>query len=114
MRCSGGEWLLGTVSALAASKVAGMDLELEGKVAVVTGASNGIGLAVVKQLAAERANVVGGARTVDALEGIERVTPFPVNLAKEVATLVTLLASPRAGNVTGANWVIDGGLVKTT
>jgi NAD(P)-dependent dehydrogenase (short-subunit alcohol dehydrogenase family) len=34
--------------------------------------------------------------------------------ADEVATLVTLLASPRAGNVTGANWVIDGGLVKTT
>ena len=33
---------------------------------------------------------------------------------REVATIVTLLASPRTGNVTGANWVIDGGLVKTT
>jgi NAD(P)-dependent dehydrogenase (short-subunit alcohol dehydrogenase family) len=33
---------------------------------------------------------------------------------EEVAAIVALLASPRAGNVTGASWVIDGGLVKTT
>ena len=33
---------------------------------------------------------------------------------QEVATIVALLASPRTGNVTGSNWVIDGGLVKTT
>jgi uncharacterized membrane protein YiaA len=33
---------------------------------------------------------------------------------EEVATIVTLLASPRTANVTGSNWVIDGGLVKTT
>jgi NAD(P)-dependent dehydrogenase (short-subunit alcohol dehydrogenase family) len=32
---------------------------------------------------------------------------------EEVATLVALLASPRAANVTGANYVIDGGLIKT-
>jgi NAD(P)-dependent dehydrogenase (short-subunit alcohol dehydrogenase family) len=32
---------------------------------------------------------------------------------EEVATLVALLASPRAGNVTGSNYVIDGGLIKT-
>jgi NAD(P)-dependent dehydrogenase (short-subunit alcohol dehydrogenase family) len=32
----------------------------------------------------------------------------------EVATIVALLASPRLANVTRANWVIDGGLVKTT
>ena len=32
---------------------------------------------------------------------------------EEVATLVTLLASDRTANVTGANYVIDGGLVKT-
>jgi NAD(P)-dependent dehydrogenase (short-subunit alcohol dehydrogenase family) len=31
----------------------------------------------------------------------------------EVATLVTLLASPKTANVTGSNYVIDGGLVKT-
>ena len=33
---------------------------------------------------------------------------------EEVATLVVLLASPRTANVTGANYVIDGGLIKTT
>jgi NAD(P)-dependent dehydrogenase (short-subunit alcohol dehydrogenase family) len=32
----------------------------------------------------------------------------------EVGSIVALLASPRAGNVTGSNWVIDGGLTKTT
>ena len=31
----------------------------------------------------------------------------------EVATLVALLASPRTANVTGSNYVVDGGLVKT-
>jgi NAD(P)-dependent dehydrogenase (short-subunit alcohol dehydrogenase family) len=31
-----------------------------------------------------------------------------------VATLVAMLASPRTSNVTGANFVIDGGLIKTT
>jgi NAD(P)-dependent dehydrogenase (short-subunit alcohol dehydrogenase family) len=33
--------------------------------------------------------------------------------AEEVATLVALLASPRTANVTGSNYIIDGGLVKT-
>jgi NAD(P)-dependent dehydrogenase (short-subunit alcohol dehydrogenase family) len=33
---------------------------------------------------------------------------------QEVATIVALFASPLMCNVTGANWVIDGGLLKTT
>ena len=33
---------------------------------------------------------------------------------EEVATLVAMLASDRTANVTGANYVIDGGLIKTT
>jgi NAD(P)-dependent dehydrogenase (short-subunit alcohol dehydrogenase family) len=32
---------------------------------------------------------------------------------REVATLVTMLASPRTANVNGSNFVIDGGLIKT-
>ena len=39
-----------------------MDLQLAGKVALVTGASRGIGLAVTKALAGEGVRVVGGAR----------------------------------------------------
>jgi NAD(P)-dependent dehydrogenase (short-subunit alcohol dehydrogenase family) len=33
---------------------------------------------------------------------------------EEVATLITMLASDRIANVTGVNYVIDGGLIKTT
>ena len=33
---------------------------------------------------------------------------------EEVAALVTMLASDRIANVTGVNYVIDGGLIKTT
>jgi NAD(P)-dependent dehydrogenase (short-subunit alcohol dehydrogenase family) len=57
-----------------------MDLELTGKVAVVTGASKGIGLAVARELAAEGAHVVAGARTVAPLEGLDGITPFAVDL----------------------------------
>jgi NAD(P)-dependent dehydrogenase (short-subunit alcohol dehydrogenase family) len=57
-----------------------MDLELTDKVAVVTGASKGIGLAITQELAAEGALVVAGARTTDTLEGLERVTPVAVDL----------------------------------
>jgi NAD(P)-dependent dehydrogenase (short-subunit alcohol dehydrogenase family) len=39
-----------------------MQLELQGKIAVVTGASHGIGLAVTTALAAEGAHVVAGSR----------------------------------------------------
>ena len=33
--------------------------------------------------------------------------------AREVATLVTVLASRRTANVNGSNFIIDGGLIKT-
>jgi NAD(P)-dependent dehydrogenase (short-subunit alcohol dehydrogenase family) len=59
-----------------------MDLELKDKVAVVTGASKGIGLAVVRELAAEGALVVAGARTPGSLAEIDRVTPFAVDLSE--------------------------------
>ena len=58
-----------------------MDLHLADKVAVVTGASKGIGLAVTEALADEGVRVVAGARTTGALEGLAGVTPLAVDLA---------------------------------
>ncbi|MCW3047695.1 MAG: short-chain dehydrogenase/reductase [Solirubrobacterales bacterium] len=58
-----------------------MDLGLAGKVAVVTGASKGIGFAVTEALADEGAHVVAGALTTGTLEHHERVTAVPVDLA---------------------------------
>jgi NAD(P)-dependent dehydrogenase (short-subunit alcohol dehydrogenase family) len=62
-----------------------MDLHLTDRVAVVTGASSGIGLAVTRALVAEGARVVTGSRTVSpelaALADTGRVTPVTVDLA---------------------------------
>ncbi len=60
-----------------------MDLKLSDKVAVVTGASKGIGLAVTRALVEEGARVVAGARTTDGLKGIDRVTAVAVDLASK-------------------------------
>jgi len=60
-----------------------MDLNLENKVAVVTGASKGIGLAIVQALVEEGARVVAGARTTESLAGLDRVTAVAVDLASK-------------------------------
>jgi len=61
-----------------------MDLDLSGQVAVVTGASKGIGLAVTKALVAEGVRVVAGARNVGgelgALAQRAAVRPVAVDL----------------------------------
>ncbi|MER5602153.1 SDR family NAD(P)-dependent oxidoreductase, partial [Streptomyces sp. NPDC002265] len=62
-----------------------MELHLKGKVAVVTGASKGIGLAVVEGLVREGAKVVAGSRTstpeLDALAAAHDVTVVSVDLS---------------------------------
>jgi NAD(P)-dependent dehydrogenase (short-subunit alcohol dehydrogenase family) len=58
-----------------------MDLELENKVAVVTGAGRGIGRAAVEVLVEEGALVVAGSRSTDGLVGLAGVSAVAVDLA---------------------------------
>jgi NAD(P)-dependent dehydrogenase (short-subunit alcohol dehydrogenase family) len=58
-----------------------MDLELRGKVAVVTGGSKGIGLAIAEGLLAEGVRVVVGARTVDGMPAHDGLEGIALDLA---------------------------------
>jgi NAD(P)-dependent dehydrogenase (short-subunit alcohol dehydrogenase family) len=60
-----------------------MDLHLTDKVAVVTGANKGIGLAITQALVAEGARVVAGSLSTENLDGLDRVTAVAVNLLAE-------------------------------
>jgi NAD(P)-dependent dehydrogenase (short-subunit alcohol dehydrogenase family) len=62
-----------------------VDLMLADKVAVVTGASKGIGLAVTKALVQEGARVVAGARTTEGLSGVPGVTAVALDLTDPAA-----------------------------
>jgi NAD(P)-dependent dehydrogenase (short-subunit alcohol dehydrogenase family) len=62
-----------------------VDLMLRDKVAIVTGASKGIGMAVTESLADEGALVVAAARRVSSLQGLENVTPVAVDFADATA-----------------------------
>jgi NAD(P)-dependent dehydrogenase (short-subunit alcohol dehydrogenase family) len=71
-----------------------MDLQLEGKTAIVTGASRGIGLAVARALVHEGVRVVGAARTI---------TP-------ELGQVAVAAVSADLSTVDGATTVIDTAL----
>jgi NAD(P)-dependent dehydrogenase (short-subunit alcohol dehydrogenase family) len=58
-----------------------MDLDLQGKVAVVTGAGKGIGLAATRALAGEGAQVAAGSLSTSTLDGLKGVTPVAVDLS---------------------------------
>lgn len=58
-----------------------MDLELTDKVAVVTGAGAGIGLAITQELAREGARVVAGSRSTETLDGLDGVTAVAIDLS---------------------------------
>jgi NAD(P)-dependent dehydrogenase (short-subunit alcohol dehydrogenase family) len=77
-----------------------MDLHLSGKVAVVTGANKGIGLAITQALVAEGAHVVAGSRSTENLAGLDRVTPVELDLsADDAPTLLVRTAIDEHGRL---------------
>jgi NAD(P)-dependent dehydrogenase (short-subunit alcohol dehydrogenase family) len=80
-----------------------MDLGLNDKVAVVTGASKGIGLAIVTALVAEGAKVVAGSRSsspeLDALVAAGNVRFVPVDLSDPAAPAALVAQSSHFGGL---------------
>ena len=82
----------------------GMDLELKGKRAIVTGGSRGIGKAVARALADEGCDVVVAARTLDALEDCavelastgRRIVPIVVDTASQDSVELMVMAAAEA------------------
>ena len=98
-----------------------MDLHMTDRVAVVTGAGKGIGLAVTQALADEGAWVVAGSRHVDGLEALDRVTGVALDLAEPgaPADLVARAIAEHGridvlvNNVGGVRLRLDGFLATT-
>ena len=68
----------------------------------------------VAQTVAAKAGVDADTARQQIVAGMGGFATGRFSTPEEVATLVVLLASERTSNVTGANYVIDGGLIKTT
>ncbi|AIA00745.1 SDR family NAD(P)-dependent oxidoreductase [Streptomyces noursei] len=99
-----------------------MDLQLNGKTALVTGASRGIGLAVVHALAAEGVRVVAAARTPTPELAAAGAMPVAADLSDPAtaARLVTEAVAELGGldilvnNVGGGDGGLNGGFLDLT
>lgn len=80
-----------------------MELELEGRTAVVTGASKGIGLAITRALVAEGVIVIAGARgrsdALDELASNGRARPVMVDLSTASGPLALVDAGTANGGI---------------
>jgi NAD(P)-dependent dehydrogenase (short-subunit alcohol dehydrogenase family) len=95
-------------------------MEFSGKVAIVTGATSGIGMATALKLADEGGRVAAVGRRRDALAGIERenIRPYCADLTneKETEQLVTHIIRDHGGVdiLVNAAGIIDKGTIENT
>ncbi|MFF5126616.1 SDR family NAD(P)-dependent oxidoreductase [Streptomyces syringium] len=99
-----------------------MDLRLNGKTALVTGASRGIGLAIVRALTAEGVRVIAAARTPTPELEAAGATPVAVDLSDPAGAerLVTQAMAELGGidilvnNIGGGDGGLSGGFLDLT
>ncbi|THV33625.1 oxidoreductase [Glycomyces buryatensis] len=82
-----------------------MDLGINGKTAIVTGASRGIGLAIVRALAEEGVRVVGAARTIT--PELEKVAAATVSADLSTKEGVTTLVEQSLETLGGIDYLVN-------